>query len=102
MKNRKAIGNLAKLLKYRTSESLRATENKMDISIKLYESIKANNLTLKEFANKTHKSVLEIEHWLDGTHDFTVSELSEIEIVLDVKLLNTAKFELSDKYVKTK
>lgn len=89
VKYKKVTGRLEELLKYRSPESLRATENKMDISIKLYESIKANNLTLKEFANKTHKSVLEIEHWLDGTHDFTISELSKIEIMLNIKLLNT-------------
>ena len=35
----------------------------------------------------------ELEKWLSGTHDFTVSELVELETVLDFELINRESFE---------
>lgn len=89
MKNRKATGSLRMIIDNRSSEGLRKTENRMGISSKIYESIKANNLTLEEFANMMDEGVSEIEHWLDGTYNSKMDTLSKIEISLNIKLLDT-------------
>lgn len=89
MKNRRSIGTLRMIIDNRSSEDLRKTENRMDISSKIYESLKANNLTLEEFANMMDEGVSEIDHWLDGTYNFPMDTLTKIEISLNIKLLDT-------------
>lgn len=67
------------------------TDNRMRMATKIDNALKAKgwkNADLARAMDK-HKSVITL--WLSGVHNFKIDTLSDIEEVLDVKLLNVIK-----------
>ena len=54
----------------------------IDIANRIYDLLKAKNLTQHEFASRMGKRDSEISRWLTGTHGFTTATLAKISAVL--------------------
>lgn len=67
----------------------RKTENKMLLAARIMDAIKAKGWGKSQFAEVIGVKPSVVTKWVSGTHNFTIDTLSEIEMVLDVKLLNT-------------
>ena len=50
----------------------------IDIANRIYDLLKAKNLTQHEFASRMGKRDSEISRWLTGTHGFTTATLAKI------------------------
>lgn len=72
-----------------TPDEQNRTDNKMLIAVKIAEALKSNQISQKDFATKMGKVPSAINKWLSGTNNFTLDILSDIERVLNIKLLNT-------------
>ena len=59
----------------------------IDIANRIYDLIKAKNMTQHEFASRMGKRDSEISRWLTGTHGFTTATLAKISAVLGEPLL---------------
>ena len=53
----------------------------IDIANRIYDLLKAKNLTQHEFASRMGKRDSEISRWLTGTHGFTTATLAKISAV---------------------
>ncbi|MFZ4400178.1 MAG: helix-turn-helix domain-containing protein [Bacteroidales bacterium] len=64
-------------------------EKRMALAVLIDEAIKAKEWKRKDLAEALQiKNLSVITRWLSGTHNFTVDTLSDIERVLEIKLLN--------------
>ena len=79
---------LDNLLAEITPEQQARTDHKMRIACLIDDAMKAKGLGKRQFADKVGRKPSEITKWLSGTHNFTIETLSDIERVLDVKILN--------------
>ncbi len=66
-------------------------EKKMRLAAKIYDSMQAQNISNKVFAECLHVSPSLVTKWLSGQHNFTVDTLVRIEQVLDIELINSEK-----------
>lgn len=67
----------------------RKIQNKMFIAAKIADAMRIrgwNNNKLMEEMGKNTPSV--ISKWLSGTHNFTVDTLSELEEILEIRLMD--------------
>ncbi len=64
------------------------TDNKMLLAAKIKEGMNAKGWRKKQLAEALTQNPSVITKWLSGTHNFTSDTLSDIEEVLDIKLLN--------------
>ncbi|MCQ2215442.1 MAG: helix-turn-helix transcriptional regulator [Bacteroidales bacterium] len=69
--------------------SQRKSDNRMLLAHKIYVAMKNMNLTQKKLAEKMSKSESEVSDWLSGDRNFTIELLTEIEMALNVKLIDT-------------
>lgn len=63
------------------------TDRKMRIAAQLDLILKDLDLSKSVFASKMKKQPSEITRWLSGTHNFTIDTITEIECVLNRKLI---------------
>lgn len=63
-------------------------EKKMLIAAKISDTIYKNKLSVVEFSKIVNKDINTIEYWLSGTYNFNIDEISIIEDILKIKLLN--------------
>lgn len=82
---------LNQLLQEITPEKQRRTDNKMLLAVKIKEAMDAKGLKNVDLAKALNKEKSVITLWLSGTHNFKIDTLSDIERVLQVKLLNVKK-----------
>jgi ribosome-binding protein aMBF1 (putative translation factor) len=55
------------------------------------DALEAKGWSNSEFAARMHQQPSIVTRWLSGTHNFTIDTLSDIEEILDVKLLVAEK-----------
>lgn len=84
---------LNQLLQKITPEKQRRTDNKMLLAVKIKEAMDTKGWKKVDLAKALNKEKSVITLWLSGTHNFKIDTLSDIEGVLDVKLLNVEKPE---------
>ena len=79
---------LKRFLASGSERALFQVENRMAIASKIYDALVENNLTKNEFAKKLNKRQFTIETWLSGKYNFTCDDLTDIERILNINLLN--------------
>ena len=79
---------LDNLLAEITPEQQARTDRKMRIACIIDDAMKAKGFGKKQFADKVGRKPSEITKWLSGTHNFTIETLSDIERILNVRILN--------------
>lgn len=89
---------IEKLMEERNPVETAKTRNRMLLAVKIDDAIKAKGWKKKDLANALNKKPSVITKWLSGTHNFTSDTLTEIELILDVKLLNPKPEEVVIKY----
>lgn len=70
-----------------TPQEQARTDNKMLLAAKIKDAMDAKGLRKKEFAAMLNQKPSVITKWLSGTHNFTTDTLSDIQDVLNIKLL---------------
>ena len=70
----------------------------IDIANRIYDLLKAKNLTQHEFASRMGKRDSEISRWLTGTHGFTTATLAKISAVLGEPIVEVRR-ESKTKYI---
>lgn len=70
----------------------------IDIANRIYDLLKAKNLTQHEFASRMGKRDSEISRWLTGTHGFTTATLAKISAVLGESIVEVRR-DPETKYV---
>ena len=70
----------------------------IDIANRIYDLLKAKNLTQHEFASRMGKRDSEISRWLTGTHGFTTATLAKISAVLGEPIVEVRR-ESETKYI---
>ncbi len=63
------------------------TDRKMFIAAIIADAILEKRITKKQFAHQVGRNPSEITKWLSGTHNFTLDTLTDIEQVLNIKLI---------------
>lgn len=70
-----------------TPEQQARTDRKMRVAALIGDALKDKGMAKKEFAQKVGRKPSEITKWLSGTHNFTLDTLTDIEQVLNIKLI---------------
>ncbi len=70
----------------------------IDIANRIYDILKAKNMTQREFAALMGKRESEISRWLTGSHGFTTTTLAKISAVLGEPVVQVTR-ESDAKYV---
>jgi transcriptional regulator with XRE-family HTH domain len=78
---------LDNLLAEITPEQQARTDRKMRIASIIADALTAKRMTKKDFALKVGRKPSEVTKWLSGTHNFTLDTLTDIEQVLNIRLL---------------
>ena len=68
----------------------------VDIANRIYDILKAKNLSQRQFAALLGKRESEISRWLTGAHGFTTSTLAKIAAVLGEPVVEVAKSSRSE------
>lgn len=68
----------------------------IDIANRVYDILKAKNLSQRQFAALLGKRESEISRWLTGAHGFTTSTLAKIAAVLGEPVVEVAKSSRSE------
>lgn len=76
------------LSKYGEANRLKV-RNKLIIATKISRRLRELGMTQKEFAEKIGKSAPEVSDILSGDRNLTIDTMSDIERVLDMRLLDT-------------
>lgn len=79
---------LDSLLNQITEQDQAASDDRMQMALKIYNRMKLLGLTQTQFAEMTGKQVSVISKWLSGTHNFTMETLTLISRVLNITLLD--------------
>ena len=63
----------------------------IDIANRIYDLLKAKDITQREFATRMGKRESEISRWLTGAHGFTISTLAKIAVVLGEPIIEVPR-----------
>lgn len=69
-------------------EQRRSFDLSYGIAERIDAVLKEKNITQHELAQRLHKRDFEVSKWLAGTHNFTLSTISMIEIALGCHLID--------------
>ena len=61
------------------------------IADEIEDALKAKGMTQKELAERLGTSAAAVSRWLGGGHNFTLSTLAKISVVLGIPLISVAK-----------
>lgn len=90
--HKKAEKHSSQFLKQLMAERNRAqttrVRNRMRLAAKISDAMKAKGWKKIDLANAMSKKPSVITKWLSGTHNFTSDTLTDIEIILSMKLLS--------------
>lgn len=70
-----------------SGEVKRFVDHSFDIVNKIYEILEKQGKTQRDLALLLGKKESEIKRWMQGTHNFNLSEITQIEAVLGEKLI---------------
>lgn len=73
-----------------TPEEQKMTDKRMQLAERIFNAMKAKNISKLELARKMGKQASVITKWLSGTHNFTADTLFEIGDLLGIQLINTS------------
>lgn len=76
-----------------TPEEQERSNNRMLMATKINEAMKKMGLKKGDLATLLGKNRSVITRWLSGTQNFTIDTLSDIQKVLNIKLINIEKEE---------
>lgn len=83
---RKRSKTLERIMSEMDDVTKRRTRDRMIIASRIYDAMKARNLTQKRFAAMLGKSESEVSEWLSGERNFTINTLSDISFCLGMDL----------------
>ena len=75
------------LLAETTPEAYERTCNRMMMAARIDDGIIAKSWSKEEFAKKMVVKKPKVDLWLSGTHNFTLDTLTDIQRILEIKLL---------------
>ncbi|RXK85590.1 helix-turn-helix domain-containing protein [Filimonas effusa] len=81
-------GLLNDLLGKISEQEQQASDDRMLMSLKIYNRMKELGLNQTQFAAMAGKQVSVISKWLSGTHNFTMETLTLISGMLNIRLLD--------------
>ena len=87
------------LLAQITPEEQARTDRKMRIASIIADALTAKGLAKKQFAQKVGRKPSEVSKWLSGTHNFTLDTLTDIEQVLNIKLITDKRKSQAQSHV---
>lgn len=64
-------------------------QHSMELSIRIIELLKKNNLTQRDLSSKLGKSESEISKWLSGNHNLTLKSIAKIEAIFCEQIIFT-------------
>ena len=96
MSKKESKSVLNQLLQQITPQAQRRTDNKMLLAVKIKEAMDAKGMKKVDLAKALKKEKSVITLWLSGTHNFKIDTLTDIEGVLNVKLLNVERPKLKE------
>jgi len=70
-----------------TELELRRVANRMVLAAKISDTLVERGLSVRDFGCMIGKSTRTINYWLSGGYNFTLNDISDIECVLNIKLL---------------
>ena len=76
-----------------TPEDQKMTDKRMQLAARIFDAMKAKNISKLEMARQMGKQASVITKWLSGTHNFTADTLFEIGEILGIQLINTSSEE---------
>ena len=85
---RKPSASLTRIMNNIDEDKLRRTRERMLVTVKIADTLKAKGISQKKFAEMTGRSESEISEWLSGDRNFTIDTLSDIKKYLGLDLLN--------------
>jgi len=85
---------LAERRKHVSPEIKHSVDLSFQIVDRIHEILELRGLKQKHLAERLGKSEAEISKWMRGTHNFTISTLSAIELALDAPVISV----VSSKY----
>lgn len=65
-----------------------------DLIVRINESLKSQNISKKELAERLDKNPSEISKWLNGNHNLTLKSICKLQVELGVKLIEIPKKEI--------
>jgi transcriptional regulator with XRE-family HTH domain len=74
-----------------TPEEQKMTDKRMQLAERIFDAMKAKNISKLELARQMGKHASVITRWLSGTHNFTADTLFEIGEILGIQIINTAR-----------
>jgi ribosome-binding protein aMBF1 (putative translation factor) len=90
---------LDNLLAEITPEEQARTDRKMHIASIIADALTAKGMAKQQFAQKVGRKPSEITKWLSGTHNFTLDTLTDIEQVLNIKLITDKRIIQAQSHV---
>ena len=85
----------AKLFREAVAATLQDIRQQMEwsfhIADEIEDALKAKGMTQKELAERLGTSAAAVSRWLGGGHNFTLSTLAKISVVLGTPLISVAK-----------
>lgn len=72
-----------------TPDIRRRVDLSVFVSERIFDILEKQHKSQRDFAKLMGKKESEISKWLQGTHNFTLSTISKIELVLGVPIFNT-------------
>ncbi|MER0442046.1 helix-turn-helix transcriptional regulator [Emticicia sp. W12TSBA100-4] len=90
---------LDNLLAEITPEEQARTDRKMRIASIIADTLVEKGMAKKEFAQKVGRKPSEITKWLSETHNFTLDTITDIEQVLNIKLITDKRKTPAQKQV---
>ena len=72
-------------------EENRYAEHSMDIAYLLKQHMKKNKISEKEMTGKLEITPGKIKKWLSGTTNFSIAEISRIEVALEIEIIPFVK-----------
>lgn len=67
-----------------------------ELVVRINESLKSQNVSKKELAQRLEKSPSEISKWLNGNHNLTLKSICKLQVELGIKLIEIPKKEISN------
>lgn len=68
-------------------ENARFVDLSLDIAVRVNEELRYTGKTRQELADDVGVELEVIDRWLQGLHNFTLKEISQLEAALEIKLL---------------
>jgi ribosome-binding protein aMBF1 (putative translation factor) len=80
---------ISSLLEERSNSDYNRIKNKMELAAKIKKGMNRMGLSNSDLALKLDKNNSVITKWVSGTNNFTIDTLTEIQDILNIKLIDS-------------